>query len=143
MDNQDVVALAKVLAKALLIACAYGLPALVAIYRRHERSEAIALLNLLLGWTVVGWLVLLVWALRWTPRRSRLWRRLAGGRDSTRRAPPGSGGSPDGLASTGVPRVPPLRQRPQRAAASLAWSKLSFEGWPALPAGFRRKLGLD
>ena len=71
--------LAKATAKALLIAFAYGLPALVAAYRRHDRSEAIARLNLLLGWTVVGWLVLLAWALQWEPRRSYLWRRLSDG----------------------------------------------------------------
>jgi hypothetical protein len=58
--------------------------ALAAVCRRHDRSEAIALFNLLLGWTVVGWLVLLVWELRWTPRRSYLWRRLAGGLDDAR-----------------------------------------------------------
>ena len=47
MGNQDVlIAVAKVLAKALLITFAYGLPALVAVHRRHDRSEAIALLNL-------------------------------------------------------------------------------------------------
>jgi hypothetical protein len=81
VDNQAAVltVVAKVLAKALLITFAYGLPALVAVHRRHERAEAIALLNLLLGWTVLGWLVLLAWALGWTPRRSRLRRRLAGG----------------------------------------------------------------
>jgi hypothetical protein len=100
VGNQDApIALAEALAKALLITFAYGLPALVAVHRRHDRSEAIALLNLLLGWTVLGWLVLLAWALRWTPRRSRLWRRLAGrGRDGARRAAPGSIDHPDGRA---------------------------------------------
>ena len=63
------------------------------MYRRHDRAEAIARLNLLLGWTVLGWLVLLAWALRGTLRRSRLWRRLAGG---TRRAASGFGGNPSG-----------------------------------------------
>ena len=58
--------------------------ALVAVCRRHDWPEVIALFNLLLGWTVVGWFVLLVWALRWTPRRSYLWRRLADGRDDAR-----------------------------------------------------------
>ena len=70
MDNQDVFTLAKVLAQTFLIVVAYSLPALVAVCRRHDRPEVIALVNLLLGWTVVGWLVLLVCALGWTPSRS-------------------------------------------------------------------------
>jgi hypothetical protein len=101
------VALAKGLAGALLIAFAYGLPALVAVHRRHDRAEAIALLDLLLGWTVLGWLVLLAWALEWTPRRSRLWRRLARGWDGgTRWTAPRSGGgaAPRFLTDTSAPR---------------------------------------
>ena len=71
--SQNVFTLANVLATALVAVC-----------RRHDWPEVIALFNLLLGWTVVGWFVLLVWALRWTPRRSYLWRRLADGRDDAR-----------------------------------------------------------
>ena len=90
------IALAKGLAGALLVASAYGLPALVAVHRRHDRAEAIALLDLLLGWTVLGWLVLLAWALEWTPRRSRLWRRS---RSLGRR-----GTAPRFLTDTSAPR---------------------------------------
>jgi hypothetical protein len=41
----------------------YFLPTIVALIRRHQSSAAIFLLNLLLGWTVVGWLVAAVWSL--------------------------------------------------------------------------------
>ncbi|MBI5018302.1 MAG: superinfection immunity protein [Deltaproteobacteria bacterium] len=40
----------------------YFLPALVAVRRHHHNRAAIALLNLFLGWTGVGWALALVWA---------------------------------------------------------------------------------
>ena len=74
VDKQDLISLAEVAAIGLAIAMIYAAPALIAAWRRHRRAEQIALLNLLLGWTVIGWLALLVWALRprWLSRlRSR------------------------------------------------------------------------
>jgi T4 superinfection immunity protein len=41
---------------------AYFLPTFVALGRHHRNSAAIALLNLFLGWTLLGWVVALVWA---------------------------------------------------------------------------------
>ncbi len=38
----------------------YFIPALVG--RNHRQASSITLLNLLLGWTLVGWIVALVWA---------------------------------------------------------------------------------
>lgn len=38
----------------------YFLPAIVG--RRKRNAGAIFLLNLLLGWTMIGWIVALVWA---------------------------------------------------------------------------------
>jgi hypothetical protein len=64
MESADAIDLVKTVVKALLIAAAYGLPALVAVYRRHSRAEAIAIVNLFLGWTGIGWLAALVWAFR-------------------------------------------------------------------------------
>ena len=64
MDKQDLTSLAQVAATGLAVAMIYAAPALIAAWRRHRRAERIALLNLLLGWTVIGWLVLLVWAVR-------------------------------------------------------------------------------
>ena len=40
----------------------YLLPALIAVLRRHASAGAIFILNLLLGWTVLGWIVALIWS---------------------------------------------------------------------------------
>jgi len=40
----------------------YFLPALIAASRHHPNATAIFVLNLLLGWTFVGWVVSLVWS---------------------------------------------------------------------------------
>lgn len=40
----------------------YFLPAVVAALRRHPSGLAIFLLDLLLGWTVLGWIVALIWS---------------------------------------------------------------------------------
>jgi hypothetical protein len=40
----------------------YFLPAIVAIVRGHPNSLAIFILNLLLGWTFIGWVIALVWS---------------------------------------------------------------------------------
>ncbi len=45
----------------------YFLPAIVAAARRTHNATGILLLNLFLGWTVVGWVVALVMALSSTP----------------------------------------------------------------------------
>lgn len=41
----------------------YFLPALIAMVRKHSNTTAIVLLDLFLGWTVIVWLVCLVWAI--------------------------------------------------------------------------------
>ena len=41
----------------------YPLPSIIAVVRRKRNRVAIIALNLLLGWTLVGWVVALVWAL--------------------------------------------------------------------------------
>lgn len=50
------------LAVAFVFIVLYLLPALVASSRSHHNSGAIFALNLLLGWTVIGWIVAFVWA---------------------------------------------------------------------------------
>jgi hypothetical protein len=45
-----------------LVLGAYFLPWVVAVVRRHPQSEAICFVNLLLGWTVLGWFGALAWS---------------------------------------------------------------------------------
>lgn len=45
-----------------LVLAIYFLPSLVATLRKHHQAGAIFVLNLLLGWTLLGWIIALVWA---------------------------------------------------------------------------------
>jgi hypothetical protein len=48
-----------------LIVCAsvlYCLPTIIALASGHPRIVSIGLLNILLGWSVPGWVMALVWA---------------------------------------------------------------------------------
>ena len=51
-----------VYAAALLLARFYMLPALIANIRNIEHLKALTWINLLLGWTGIGWLITFVWA---------------------------------------------------------------------------------
>ena len=42
----------------------YFLPSIIAIARSKRDAVAIFILNLLLGWSVIGWVIALVWALK-------------------------------------------------------------------------------
>jgi len=42
----------------------YFLPSIIALARSKRDILAIFLLNLFLGWSVIGWIVALVWALK-------------------------------------------------------------------------------
>ncbi len=46
----------------VLIFIVYFLPTLIAFLRQHKNKLAIFLLNLLLGWTILGWVGSLVWS---------------------------------------------------------------------------------
>lgn len=41
---------------------AYFLPMLIAIFRRHHNAMAISLVNVVFGWTLLGWIVALIWS---------------------------------------------------------------------------------
>lgn len=45
----------------LLGSVVYFLPALIASRRKHANAMPIFLLNLLLGWSVLGWIGALIW----------------------------------------------------------------------------------
>lgn len=47
---------------ALMLFILYWAPAVVAVCRDHPRVGTLTLLNLCFGWTVIGWVALLVWA---------------------------------------------------------------------------------
>lgn len=51
----------------IILAVAYFVPSLIALARGNN-FPAVFALNLLLGWTFVGWVVALVWSLTATPR---------------------------------------------------------------------------
>lgn len=40
----------------------YMLPGFIAWRRKHHNTMAITLVNLLIGWTVLGWIGALIWA---------------------------------------------------------------------------------
>ena len=40
----------------------YIAPSLVALGRKHEQLAMVVVINVLLGWTGLGWLIALIWA---------------------------------------------------------------------------------
>jgi len=56
----------------LITAVFYFLPAVVALIRSHHQRFAIILLNVLLGWTLLGWIAALVWSAPQNNKRGAL-----------------------------------------------------------------------
>lgn len=52
----------KTIVYSLIAAALYMLPYILAKIRKKENASAIGILNLLAGWTVLGWIGALVWA---------------------------------------------------------------------------------
>lgn len=46
----------------LAIALAYGLPTLIAVTREHKNVVPIFIINLVAGWSVIGWFGCLAWS---------------------------------------------------------------------------------
>ena len=40
----------------------YMLPTLIAFGREHPRRQELAVVNILLGWTLIGWIGVFLWA---------------------------------------------------------------------------------
>jgi hypothetical protein len=40
----------------------YVMPSAIAAVRGHHQLAAIFILNILLGWTIIGWIAALIWA---------------------------------------------------------------------------------
>jgi hypothetical protein len=51
---------------AMAVLVVYFLPTIIASKRHHHNSSAIFVLNLLLGWTFLGWIGSLVWSVTYT-----------------------------------------------------------------------------
>jgi hypothetical protein len=45
------------------VAVFYFVPGMVAYAKHHSRPHVVLLFNLLIGWTLIGWVMTLVWAL--------------------------------------------------------------------------------
>lgn len=52
----------------IVLGIAYFVPTVVALIRSHHNLGAIIALNVLLGWTVVGWIAAFVWSLTSPPK---------------------------------------------------------------------------
>lgn len=48
----------------LLLALGYFFPFIVALIRRQPNNTGIFVVNLFFGWTLIGWVVALVWAVK-------------------------------------------------------------------------------
>jgi hypothetical protein len=46
----------------IIMGLIYFIPSIVANNRNHKQFNAILLLNIFLGWTFIGWVVALIWA---------------------------------------------------------------------------------
>ncbi len=46
----------------ILLILLYFTPILVANHRHHKNQAGIAVLNIFLGWTIIGWVGALIWA---------------------------------------------------------------------------------
>jgi hypothetical protein len=64
MIIMDVIALLATLALILIVLGVYWLPSIVGYFRHVPHIFSVVVTNALLGWTVIGWLVSLVMALR-------------------------------------------------------------------------------
>ena len=57
----------------LLLLGGYFLPAIIGGARHKRNATAIFALNLLLGWTVIGWIIALIWSVAYEdPKESQV-----------------------------------------------------------------------
>lgn len=56
----------------LIVGAIYFLPSIVASARGHLSTGSIVVINLFLGWTVLGWVLSLAWAFSGDTRVNRL-----------------------------------------------------------------------
>ena len=68
MNSQDIGYAVFALSLLLVGAILYFLPFLIARTVKHDKLHAVFLLNFFLGWTLLGWIAALIWAVA-APRR--------------------------------------------------------------------------
>lgn len=49
---------------AIIVLILYFLPAMIAFQNKKRNKAAITVLNVFLGWSVIGWIAALVWAVK-------------------------------------------------------------------------------
>jgi hypothetical protein len=54
----------------IVVAVVHFVPTIIAVRRQSKNRIGVFLLNLLLGWTIIGWFAALVWALSGERERS-------------------------------------------------------------------------
>ena len=53
----------------VMLVCLYFLPTIIAMCRSHHQDGPILVVNLFLGWTIIGWVVALAMSLSHQDRR--------------------------------------------------------------------------
>lgn len=46
----------------LALVC-YNIPSIIAVSRYHNSAMKILIINILFGWTIIGWLIAFIWSL--------------------------------------------------------------------------------
>ncbi len=59
LENASVSLLVTIVVVTVLL---YFIPSVVALMRRHAYLKQVLVLNVILGWSTIGWVALLVWA---------------------------------------------------------------------------------
>lgn len=62
LDMLSGVSLFVIIAILLISALIYFIPSIIAVFRDKKQKLVIFIINLFIGWTVVGWLTALIWA---------------------------------------------------------------------------------
>jgi len=66
MNSEAVLGITYIVVSFLL----YMLPTVIAALRNHHNGGAIFVCNLILGWTVIGWCIALIWSFTSTNRKA-------------------------------------------------------------------------
>jgi hypothetical protein len=69
-SGEQAVHVIAVAAAEILFAAFYLTPSMIAVKRRSEKLRTIFILNILVGWTFIGWVVCCYWALNSKPREA-------------------------------------------------------------------------